>query len=61
MEPPCEKRELDWLRIRIRQTKYALYRTDLGGIGVVSISFENNRKSQKTAFALGQRYGRIQY
>jgi hypothetical protein len=58
MEPPCEKRERGWLRVRIRQMMVALYRTDLGGVGVVSISFENNRKSQKTAFAFGQRYKR---
>jgi hypothetical protein len=33
--------------LRIERTRYARKRHNLGGVGVVSISFENNRKSQK--------------
>jgi hypothetical protein len=41
-----------WRETRIRHIKVALYRIDLGGVGVVSISFENNRKIAKNGFRL---------
>jgi len=41
-----------WSETRIRHIKVALYRIDLGGVGVVSISFENNRKIAKIGFRL---------
>jgi hypothetical protein len=47
MEPFCDRRGDIRLVIKIRHNHNALYKIDLGGVGVVSISFENNRKIAK--------------